>query len=302
MLIKAAESYVALRRAAGFSYRTAGPSVLSFARFAAARGETHVRTQTAIEWARQGRAAQRREYRLRLVAGFARHLSAEDPAHEIPPTGLLGPSPDRRPTPFIFTQAQIRSLVRAAHRLDPSGSFRSQTYAALFSLLASTGLRIAEALALRVDDVTDDGLQIRMTKFRKSRLVPLHRTAQRGLRKYLAVRGRRAGDSVFIHPDGRPLPYAIVNWTFRKLMRVLHLWEQAGQPRPRLHCLRHTFAVRALEACPNDRLAVARHQLALTTYLGHVHLESTYWYLQATPHLLRDVAAQCESRCVRGVP
>jgi integrase/recombinase XerD len=295
VLVKAAEQYVALRRKLGFALRYAGPLILQFAAFAATRGETHISAQTAVEWAKQARSAPRRTFRLRLVIGLARHLSAEDPLHEVPADGLFGP-PHRRPIPFIFTEHQVCSLIRAARSLPPKDSFRAHTYATLFSLLASTGLRISEALGLRLDDVTADGLVIRMTKFRKSRMVPLHRTAAQGMQEYITVRQRVGGDRVFVHSDGRPLPYAIVRWTFKELVRGLHPKLGRSGPQPRLHSFRHTFAVRVLEASPTARLEIARHQLALTTYLGHVHIHSTYWYLQATPHLLRDIASQCEQQ------
>jgi integrase len=294
MLIKAAKSYVSLRRGLGFGLRFIGPLVLDFARFATARGNRRVRTRTAIDWARRARSPARREFRLRVVIGFARHMHAEDPRHQVPPYGLLGPTRHPRPTPFIFTPAQIQSLVHEAHRLGPVPSLRRDTYATLIALLAATGLRVSEALALRVDDLTPDGLYVRNTKFRKSRLVPLHSTADVGLRRYLALRTPPGGDRVFVHPDGRALPYAIVHWTFAQLVRRVGIVAAAGQPRPRLHSLRHTFAVRALEACTGDRLRIARHQLALATYLGHAHIESTYWYLQSTPHLLRGIARRCE--------
>jgi len=294
MLIKDAESYVALRRGMGFALRFIGPLVLDFARFAAEHGDRRVRTRTAIDWARRARSPARREFRLRVVVGFARHMHAEDPRHQIPPYGLLGPTRHPRPTPFIFTPEQIRSLVQETHRLGPVPSLRRDTYATLIALLAATGLRVSEALALRVDDLTSDGLLVRNTKFRKSRLVPLHPTVDDGLRRYLALRTHPRGDRIFVHPGGRALPYAIVHWTFAQLVRKVGIGAAAGQPRPRLHCLRHTFAVRALEACTGDRLRIARHQLALATYLGHAHIESTYWYLQSTPHLLRGIARRCE--------
>lgn len=300
MLTGAVHSYIAFRRAAGFSLSQVEPILLDFARHARSLGESCVRTETAIDWARQSRSPARREFRLRAVIIFARHMRGEDARHEVPPCGILGPTRHRRPTPFIFTPDQIVALVCEASRLGPPRSLRPQTYATLFSLLASSGLRVSEALSLRLDDITPDGLRVRMTKFRKSRIVPLHETAAAGLGRYLAIRSRVVGDRVFVHPDGRPLPYAMVQWTFRRLVRTGAFATSPGQPRPRIHSLRHTFAVRALEACAGDRTRIARHQIALMTYLGHAHLESTYWYLQATPHLLRDIASCCETYGFKG--
>lgn len=299
MLTDAVFSYLAVRRAAGYALVNVEPMLLSFARYASEHGDDVVRVQTAISWACLGRSPERREALLRAVAGFARHARAEDPRHEVPPRHLLGRD-YRRPTPFVFTPEQIRDLIAAARQLGPSGSLRPETYATLFSLLAATGLRVSEALALNHQDLTCDGLIVRKTKFQKSRLVPLHETVTTGLQRYLERRLAFGGDAVFIGTDGNRLKYAIVQWTFAKLVRSIGISPASGHPRPRIHCLRHTFAVRALESCPRGAHEVARHQVALLTYLGHCHIEGTYWYLQSTPHLLRDIAATCEAGTAGG--
>jgi integrase/recombinase XerD len=218
----------------------------------------------------------------------------------LPPGHLLGRY-YRRPTPFIFSAAQLRQLLEAARRLGPPGSLRPHTYETLFALLAVTGLRVSEALALRREDLTRDGLLIRKTKFQKSRLVPLHPTVAIALERYLDRRRVAGGEAarVFVGADGRPLRYQIVRWTFRQLVLAVGL-SIPGQPRPHIHSLRHTFAVRALESRPESRLGAARHQVALMTYLGHSHLESTYWYLQSTPLLLHEIADACESVAAGG--
>ena len=300
MLIDAVHAYLALRRAAGFRLRNVEPMLRSFARYAEARGEDFVRAATVIAWASQGRSPQRRETRLRAVALFARHARAEDPRHESPPYRIFG-GLYRRPTPFLFRPDQLQDLLQAARRLGPATSIRPHTYATLFGLLASTGLRVSEALALRPDDLTRDGLRIRQTKFQKTRLVPIHPTVATALDRYLERRRRIAGKAgpLFVGTDGRPLRYKIVHWTFHRLLREIGL-EVRGQRRPRIHCLRHTFAVRALESCPDGLPRITRHQVALATYLGHGHLQDTYWYLQATPQLLRDIARACESRLSAG--
>jgi integrase/recombinase XerD len=145
-------------------------------------------------------------------------------------------------------------------------------------LLTATGIRISEALALRFDDVTDDGLLIWRTKFKKSRLVPLHETAVTGLRQYLARRRRvpSEDDHLFISLRGQALRYDTVHETFCKLVDTIGLCAAPGQPQPRLRSLRHTFAVRALEACPEVRDRVGAHMVALSTYLGHVRIAGTY--------------------------
>jgi integrase/recombinase XerD len=166
----------------------------------------------------------------------------------------------------------------------------------LISLLAATGLRISEALHLIISDITPDGLLIRKAKFQKTRLVPLHQTAVSGLRQYLEQRQRMrcGGDHVFVSNSGLPLVYSHVQGVFRKLLKIAELIPSQGRI-PRLHDFRHTFAVRALEASPTGRQRIGRHMVALATYLGHVNIDATYWYLQSTPDLLTDIAAASET-------
>lgn len=228
-------------------------------------------------------------------------VQLDDPRHDTPPPRYFGYRKTRRP-PRLYTPAEIDQLVAAATRLPPPGALRPQTYATLISLLAATGLRIAEALALTLTDLTPDGLLIRKTKFQKTRLVPLHDTAIAGLGEYLRHRHRRSlgGDRVFVSARGRPLAYQTVHGVFRTLVRATRLPSIGGRA-PTLHGLRHSFAVRALEATPTGRSQVGHAMRALATYLGHVSIVSTYWYLEATPELLTDVALASE-RFVSGEP
>jgi len=231
-----------------------------------------------------------------VVIRFARFSHAEDPRHEIPPARVL--YGQRRPlTPYLFSDADIQALLAQAARLGPSGSLRPQTYSTLFALLAVTGLRISEALALRFQDVTPDGLVIRGTKFRKSRLVPLHATSTAALQQYLTQRSDLAldDDHLFVSRRRRPLSYHTVLETFHALLSAAGIPAEPQRPRPRLMDLRHTFASRALERCPDGRENIGRHMLALTTYMGHARVQSTYWYLQRTPQLLGDIAQACET-------
>jgi len=286
---------LALRRASGFDMRTSGSALRSFALFASRRGDRHIKAETAVEWAAAAARPAQRDFRLRLVILFARHLRAEDHRHELPAGGVFGGGHFRRPVPFIFSQPQIAALVEAAAKLKGQGSFRPLMFSTLFGLLACTGLRVSEALHLRMEDVTHDGLVIRETKFRKSRLVPLHLSARRALEFYLARRRRMLGDAVFLAADGRRLVYSCVRRNFVRLLSAIGLDQvPAGTPRPRIHCLRHTFAVRSLEACAGDRSRVGAHQVSLATYLGHVDLEGTYWYQQSTPSLMAAIADRAE--------
>lgn len=297
MLMQAIDSYLAVRRAGGFDLFEREGFLRSFATFASERGETHVRTQSAIDWARLGSSPPQWDRRIKEVIRFARHVHAEDPRHHIPAQAIFGHFPRPQRTPFIYSDADLRRLIEEAFRLMPLGSIRPQTYGTLFSLLAATGLRISEAIALRLDSVSKDGLVIRNTKFRKSRLVPLHPTAEAGIERFLVHRRTVGGTAteVFVTEGGCPLRYRTVCGVFHRLLLKIGLRPRPGAPNPRIHDLRHRFAVRALETCPSGRERIHQHMLALSTYLGHANIADTYWYLRATPQLLLDLAQASES-------
>jgi integrase len=242
-----------------------------------------------------GRPKRRRERRLGMVRRFADHARAEDPAHEIIPKKVFASGRCRRTFPQIFSPEELRQLLDATANLRPRGSLRPLTYYTLFGLLAATGLRISEAMHLVVDDVTADGLIVRKTKFRKSRMLPLHETTQVALEHYLQQRQTVADSDnrVFISTKGSALTYAMINGTFHFLLKRVDLRLKPGQ-RPRIHNLRHLFAVRSLENCTGDYDRVTRQILALSTYLGHAHVTDTYWYIQATPCLMACIADACE--------
>jgi integrase/recombinase XerD len=291
MLMSAIDRYLELRRALGHKLETSESFLRNFARYAASLGQRHITASSALDWASQTASARQRAKRLTVLVGFARFLHAEDPCHEIPPQTLICP-PTPRPTPYILTQDEIQRLAQAAIELPPRRSLRPLTFHTLFCLLAITGLRISEALELRIGDFTRDGLVIRDTKFRKSRLVPLHESTAAALTRYLARRQLLGPDTdhIFVSIRRTPVCYETAARTFRLLCNKVGL-----PPRVRLHDLRHTVAVRALEACPKDRDQVTPHMLALSTYLGRASLRGTYWYLESTPQLLRDIAEAGEA-------
>ncbi|HEX8797983.1 MAG TPA: tyrosine-type recombinase/integrase [Terriglobales bacterium] len=301
-MIAAIETYLAVRRAAGFALSNTEYLLRSFADFATDQQQTHIRTATVIRWASQARSVAQRHVRYQTVRLLAKYLCVEDSRHESPPPNYFGYRKLRR-IPHIYSREEIASLVLAATRLSSVDSLRPKTYATLISLLAATGLRVSEALCLRVSDITADGLLIRKTKFQKTRLVPLHDTAVRGLARYLAHRQktRKGDDHVFVSDDGQPLMYWKVHSVFRALLRAAESRPSRGRW-PRIHELRHTFAVRALESSPTSRQRIGQHMLALATYLGHVNINATYWYLESTPELLRDIAVVAENFTQRGQP
>jgi integrase len=292
-MLNAIETYLTLRRAAGFAIQNVEYLLKSFAAFAAERKQTHVQAQTAIDWAALGPSVAQRDVRLKTVCRFARYVRVDDARHEFPPANHFGARKTRRP-PHIYSIEEIDRLIEAALRLRPKGGLRSMTYAALIALLSTTGLRISEALKLTIADVTEDGLLIRETKFRKTRLAPLHDTAAAGLRRYLARRQPRSDDDpVFVDERGLALRYPVVRDTFNRLVSTAGI-RPAAAHRPRLHDLRHTFAVRALQGCSGGPSRCGPHMAALATYMGHVNIYATYWYLEATADLMRDVAAAGE--------
>jgi integrase/recombinase XerD len=300
MLIQLVESYLSVRRACGFALRSQGSFLRSFAAFSEARGKQYVCSKTAIEWSTLAPSVHQRARRLGQVIRFARHVRAENQRHELPPA-VFGSEQQARPTPYIFSPDDIVRLVQtAAQSSDP---FRRQTYRTLFALLACTGLRVSEAIRLRLEDITPDGMLIRNSKFHKSRLVPLHKTAQAGLERYLEYRRPHApfDDHVFVSLRGKPLLYDDILTTFRLAVDRIGI-QRARKPHPTPHSLRHAFAVRALEASPDGRERIAEHMVALSTYLGHSRISDTYWYLEATPELMKNVAERCEFFVTGGRP
>ena len=299
MLTQAVMTYLAVRRATGFALRCEGFQLKSFAAFAQAKKKRYVSSDTAIEWAGLARSVSQRARRLGTVIRFARYLRAEDERHEVPPA-IFGVEKPPRPAPYILTPEQTQQLIDAASRLVYR-TLRRATYSTLFSLLACTGLRVSEAIRLRFEDVTPDVLVIRNTKFRKSRLVPLHDTARAGLERYLQQRRPFApfDDHVFVSSRGKPLRLVDVDRAFRDAVKQIGLPHGLGRARPTPHSLRHAFAVRALQTCPDGRDAITKHMLALSTYLGHSKVAHTYWYLEAVPDLMRDIA-ECTEHFATG--
>lgn len=244
MLSAAVDAYLTSRRAAGFQLHDHERILRDFARFASAAGDAVIRTRTVLDWvrARDG-SPQRRSVRLRTVVHFARYLEAEDARHEVPPQDVFGRHPPRRKPPFLFVPHEVKALVGAARALDPRGARVPLVYPTLFGLLASAGLRISEALNVERQDVTDEGLVVRHTKFGKSRLLPLHPTTRRALDLYLERRDQETdtSDYVFLSRRGRKLHANTVRGVFRRLVQSLDIGSK-GQPRPRIHDLRFDFA------------------------------------------------------------
>ena len=297
MLSAAVDRYLAARRAVGFQLRDTEEILRDFGTYASRKAETHVRSRTVLEWIRSRNGSPlRNDMRLRTVILLARYLHAEDERHEIPPKTFRHHSPQRRP-PFLFTPENVAALVRAARAMGPKHSLQPHIYSTLFGLLASTGLRISEALKLRIEDVTPDGLLVLKTKFGKSRLLPLHATTKERLDGYLALRLSEASPCpfVFVSIKGGKLHQNTVRGVFRRLVYSLGIARLENKLRPRLHDLRFYFANQVLTHSPEDRDGIGRHMVALTTYLGHSDVRNGYWYLEATPALFAKIASRCET-------
>jgi len=296
MLNDHVERYLALRRTLGYKLLNTGRNLEAFARFARDKGDTHIRAATAVQWATQASTPHARSVRLHDVVLLARFLNAEDTTHEIPPGRYFQVRVVRQP-PYIYTPSEISQLLAAAQRLPCSYPLRRPVYATLIGLIAATGLRVSEALDLRFDDLLPNAvLRIRRTKFAKSRLVPLHATSVDALTAYLQERQRVAiaDDHLFVAANHRRIPTATASGTFQRVVRLAGI--APGRPRrPRLADLRHTFATRSLQRCAVRRDSVARHLVALSTYLGHASPAYTYWYLEAAPELMADIATEGEN-------
>jgi integrase len=297
-MVHLVEEYLDYRRRLGFQLHIAGQMLQEFAHYADRIGHSGpLTTELAVRWARLPVAASPlyQAQRLEVVRCFARHRAIFDPATEIPPERLLG-SAHRRTDPYIYSEAELSTLLAAARRLSSRIGLRPRTYATLIGLLICTGLRISEALKLNQGDVDwgQGTLIICESKFHKSRLVPLHPSVVTVLREYARFRDRRhplpPTETFFVSDRGTALPYSTVRQTFRKLCKHLPLTTRSGGRVPRIHDIRHTFACRRLLRWYADGVDLDHAVAALSTYLGHAKVSDTYWYLTGIPELL-DLAA-----------
>ncbi len=298
MLNAAVDSYLARRRAAGYQLKDHEGILRDFTRFASAKGDTLVRSRTVLEWIRARHGSPLRScVRLRTLVHLARYLHAEDDRHEVPPANAWSRHRSHRRPPFLFTPKQVTALVREARTLGPKTSLLPGVYSTLFGLLACTGLRISEALNLRLENVTPEGLVVRNTKFGKNRLLALHPSTRNMLEQYIERRSREAGACpyLFVSVKGRQLHATTTRGVFRRLVGSLGIAGPNDEPRPRLHDLRFYFANQVMTNSPGDHAGISRHMVALTTYLGHSDVRNSYWYLEASPELLSRIAAKCES-------
>lgn len=301
----ALESYLTIRRSLGYKLTRTGLLLDDFVGYLETNGTDTITTDAAFAWATlpPGGASDWWAQRLSVVRSFARHLHAIDPAHEVPPPGLF-PGRSRRATPYLYSDTDIAALMAAASGFR--SPLRVATFETLVGLLAATELRIGEALRLDRDDVdlVEGVLTIRFTKFGKTREVPLHASTVDALAAYTRERDRLchrpAEKAFFISTAGTRLRYDNAHLGWLDLVRRAGLQPRSSTCRPRPHDLRHSFAVRTLLNWYRDGADVQARLPLLSTYLGHVHPGSTYWYLAAAPELLTLVVARLDA--VDGAP
>jgi len=291
--------YLRIRRGLGFAMPQDGRLLKGFVEFLQRADEPRITTGLALQWARLPGNAHPYTWRQRLcvVRGFARHLATIDPTTEVPSTDLL---PGHRPRipPYIYTDAEIMALMAAAAELTPA--LRALRHQTLIGLLAVTGVRPGEALALDRQDVDlrHGVLQIRSGKKHKQREVPIHQSTISALGEYVRQLDARFPEpsttAFFLSARGRRMGRAELNHTFTKLIREVGLDGRGARARPRPHDLRHAFAVRTLLGWYQVGEDVDRRMPLLSTYLGHVDPASTYWYLEAVPELLELISRRLE--------
>ena len=305
-----AEQYLAVRRALGYKLVENEQLLMQFISHLEQASATTLTTDAAVAWATQPTGVKPNWWRRRLsvVRGFARHLHALDPTCEVPPAGLLRCFPNR-PVPHLYSDAEIRALMRAADAMSQQ-PLRAATYRTLIGLLAVTGLRIGEAMRLNREHVDlDTGvLSVVDSKYGKSRQVLLHASTVAALRDYARLRDQAVGTvgapAFFVSTRGRLLVNTI-DYTFAPLVKAAGIHTAAGAHRPRLHDLRHSFAVSTLLTWYRTGADVQSRLPLLSTWLGHIAPASTYWYLQAAPELLALAAQRLDHpipTTARGAP
>ena len=304
------ERYLDERHQLGFSARTQAYALRSFARHIHTVGHVGpITIEVMADWARSDSHASSdpRTWarRLKSLRSFMRWLQHFEPGCEVPDDAIFGRLPERQ-VPHIYTEQEIIDLLAAARKLGPAPGLRGIVYETLFGLLASTGMRISEALALTNADVDlkQGMLTIHLAKFGKSRQVPLHPSTVEALRLY---RGRRdlAGISVqdeapfFVGTRGRrrgtPLGDRQVHRVFIELRERLGWRNRGTHHAPRIHDLRHTFVVRRIVLWQAQGVDVDQAMLSLSTYVGHAMVTNTYWYLSAVPELMALAAGRFET-------
>jgi integrase len=299
------DRYLSIRRSLGYKLSTDGRILRKFIAFVESEGTDYISTTLFLRWkATFGKAKnQTWAHRLTMVRVFAQWLHSIDPKHEVPPKSLI-PSRIRRPHPYIYSEGDIRRIVETAAELPSLHGIRALTCSTLFGLIAVTGLRVSEALSLDVSDIDLESgvITVRTGKFGKSRLLPVSECTKARLTDYAKERDRLLGapsQAFFVADRGERLTDCGARYNFAAVCQIIGLrppqkFKRHGRG-PRIHDLRHTFAVRTLLNWYRHCADPAREMLKLSTYLGHATAAHTYWYIEAVPELLELASKRLES-------
>jgi integrase len=291
------DNYLQIRRTLGFKLERDGRLLPDFISFLEQHNAPHITSDLALQWATAPSNTTIRWWadRLAIVRQFARFVSAIDSDHEVPAKDLLPQYRSAKLVPYVYSDDDIKCLMHKADRLY---GLKAETYSTLFGLLYTTGMRVGEVIALNNTDINwqQGVLTIHHAKFSKSRQLPLHPSTTEVLRQYADIRDSSVcprSPSFLLSLAGTRLHYKNVHETFLSLIRDTYLNDQ--QPhRPRIHDLRHTFAIKTLTRWYQEDLDVDALLPSLSTYLGHVSPSTTYWYLSATPKLMEQAAKRLD--------
>jgi len=299
--------YLSMRRSLGFKLREAGKALLDFVTFMERHRVTYITQALALTWAKQPKNVQAANWarRLSFVRGFARYRSSSDPRTQTPSPGLL-PFRPKRARPYLYSDEEIKSLLRAARDMPyryQSGALLPWVYYCLFGLLSVSGLRLGEARNLKLQDVDLDNavLTVRGAKFGKTRWVPLHASTCKVLADYMDRRQRHWAERtvspyLFVSSWGNRLDGGQIHRAFYVLSRQIGLRGSSDSHGPRLHDLRHRFATKTLVNWYRSGQDPERRLPLLSAYLGHVHVADTQWYLEGSPELMREAMRRLEQR------
>ena len=294
------KDYLAMRRKLGFKLQKHEETLRGFLKFFEDRKDSYLTTKLALKWARKPKNTDPAWWtgRLSMLRGLAAYWKTIDPRTEVPSLHILLPQ-YKRPTPYIYSTVETAQIFTLAKKLPTKDSY---TYWTLYGLLLATGMRVGEALALDNKDVDlkQGVITIRDTKLNKSRILPLHETTWEVLRQYVKKRNKQFGKSretaFFIVENGRRPSHHMAWSRFKKILIEMEIWNPSHNRDPRLHSLRHTFAVRALTEFYRNGQDIDGKIHALSTYLGHKNIQCTYWYLSAVPELMGQVLSRLDKK------
>ncbi len=310
MTVKAlVKKYLHFRNKTGYELDNEGKELLRFAHFADRNKHKGPLTiKLALTWAKKTKkkAPVYWENRLGMVRRFAQYLYVYDSNTEIPSKGLLSKKRYHRNSPYIYSDKEIRTLLTAADQFTvPRCGITAKTYRTILGLIICTGIRISEALTLNINDIDlQKGiLSINEAKFHKSRVLPIHSSTRKALKRYLKYRKTfnivPDVNALFLTKKGMPLGYTCIRKAFSFLRKKIGLNDKSRARNPRIHDLRHTFTVKTLLRWYKEGKNINQKIIYLSTYLGHVNIEATYWYLTGVPELLAIASSRFEESCAK---